>query len=228
MSRFLALAFLLASAPSFAQDATLSKVRGPVFVRAEGSAEDLPAKGGEELLYGDAVKTGPGGSAHLLIGERGAVLVRENSFFKLEGNSRNISLRFTFGEFLIGLRRKLAGGETFKVRTPASVAAVRGTLFWGKTDEKKTSTYAGFGHTIAVTAKGKTILVHAGETTTVAFGAAPAEVKPHEIPLSYTDSFRIDGSLQDLESLVDMPKSGDAAPAAPAGTAPGGPIPETK
>ena len=212
MSRFLALAFVLAAGPSFAQDATLSKVQGPVFIRAEGASADLPAQGGEELLYGDAVKTGPGGSAHLLIGERGAVLVRENSSFKLEGNSRNTTLRFAFGEFLIGLRRQLTGGETFKVRTPSAVAAVRGTLFWGKTDEKKTSTYAGFGHTIAVSAKGKTVLVHAGETTTVPFGEAPAAVKPHEIPLSYTDNFRIGGSLQDLESLVDMPKSGDETP----------------
>ncbi len=159
------------------------------------------------------MRTGPGGSVHVLIGERGAVLLRENSAFLLQGNTRNTTLRFTFGEFLIGLRRKLEAGESFKVRTPSAVAAVRGTLFWGKTDEKKTSTYAGFGHTIAVTAKGRTVLVHAGETTTIALGEAPAEVKPSAIPLSYTDNFRIDGSLQDLESLVDLPKAADGRPA---------------
>jgi hypothetical protein len=206
MRRFLALLLVLGAAPSFAQDATLSNVSGPVFVRAEGAAKDLPAKGGEQLIYGDAVKTGPGGTAHLLLGDRGAVLVRENSFFVLQGNSQNTTLRFTFGEFLIGLRRKLEPGQTFKVRTPAAVAAVRGTLFWGKTDEKKTSTYAGFGHTIAVTAQGKTVLVHAGETTTIPFGEAPAAVKPSAIPVSYTDNFRLAGSLQGLESLVDLPK----------------------
>ena len=206
MSRFLALAFVLAAVPSFAQDATLTKVQGPVFIRAEGAAADFPAKGGEELLYGDAVRTGPGGLAHLLIGKRGAVLVRENSAFKLEGNTLNTTLRFAFGEFLIGLRRKLEKGETFRVRTPSAVAAVRGTLFWGKTDGNKTSTYAGFGHTIAVTAKGKTVLVHAGETTTIPFGEAPAAVTPHRIPIAYTDNFRIDGSLQNLESLVALPK----------------------
>lgn len=206
MSLTLALSLVLAAAPAFAQDATLSKVHGPVFVRAGGAAEDIAAKGGEELLYGDAVRTGPGGSAHLMIGDRGAVLVSENSAFLLQGNPRTTTLRFTFGEFLIGLRRKLEGGETFKVRTPSAVAAVRGTLFWGKTDEKKTSTYAGFGHAIAVTAKGKTVLVHAGETTTIPFGEAPAAAAPHNIPLSYIDRFRIDGSLQDLESLVDLPK----------------------
>lgn len=198
--------FLAAAAPSFAQDATLAKIQGDVFVRAEGSKTFVPARGGEGLIYGDAVKTGPGAAAHLLLGERGAVLVRENSLFTLEGDPRATSLRFTFGEFLIGLRKRLGPGESFKVRTPASVAAVRGTLFWGKTDDKKTSTYAGFGHVIAVTAKGKTVLVHAGETTTVPFGQAPATVTPHQIPLAYTDHFRVDGSLQGLESLADMPK----------------------
>jgi hypothetical protein len=215
MSRYLALAFVLAAAASFAQDAVLAKISGPVFVRADGAAKDIVAKGGEELLYGDAVRTGPGGSAHLLIGKRGAVLVRENSAFKLEGNPHDTTLRFAFGEFLIGLRRKLIDGETFKVRTPAAVAAVRGTLFWGKTDEKKTSTYAGFGHTIAVTAKGKTVLVHAGETTSIHFGEAPADVAPNPIPLSYTNNFSIDGSLEGLEDLVGMPKAGVAAPAVP-------------
>jgi hypothetical protein len=212
MSRFLALAFLLAAAASFAQDATLSKVQGPVFLRAGGAAADIVAKGGEELLYGDAVRTGPGGSAHVLIGDRGAVLVAENSAFMLQGNKVDTTLRFQFGEFLIGLRRKLEGRETFRVRTPSAVAAVRGTLFWGKSDEQKTSTYAGFGHTIAVTAKGKTVLVGAGETTTIAFGEAPSDVKPHAIPVSFTDKFRIGGSLQGLESLVDIPKAGSAAP----------------
>jgi hypothetical protein len=206
MSRLLFLAFVLAAAPSFAQDATLSKVSGPVFVRAQGAAKDVPAKGGEELIYGDAVKTGPGGVAHVLLGNRGAILLRENSFFVLSGNTRNTVLKFSVGEFLIGLRQKLEGGQTFKVQTPASVAAVRGTLFWGKSDEKKTSSWSGFGHTIAVSAGGKTVIVHPGEATTVVFGEAPAPVAPNKIPLSYTDLFRIDGSLQNLESLIDLPK----------------------
>ena len=206
MSAFL-LVFCACAAPSFAAAAILAKISGPVFIRAEGSDADLPARGGEELLYGDAVKTGAGALAHVLIGERGAVLLRENSRFILQGTPRNMVLRFSFGEFLIGLRKALGRGESFRVRTPSSVASVRGTLFWGKTDENKTSTYAGFGHTISVTAKGKTVVVYSGQMTTVPFGEAPAPVKPHGMPVSFTDSFRVDGSLQDLELLVDLPKA---------------------
>lgn len=210
MNRILVLAFVLAAAPAFAADATVLKVSGPVFIRPAGAPKDLPAKGGEELLYGDALRTGPGALAHVDLGGLGAVLVRENAAFLLQGDPQNTTLRFQIGEFLIGLRRTLKKRESFRVRTPAAVAAVRGTLFWGKTDEGKTTTYAGFAHAIAVTAKGKTVLVHAGETTTVAFGSAPAEVSPSRVPASYADNFRIDGSLQGLEELLDLPK---AAPA---------------
>ena len=213
MSRFLALAFLLAAAPSFAQDATLAKISGPVFYQTAGSGEFVPAQGGEELIFGDSIKTGEGGVAHVLLAKRGAVLIRGNSRFTLEGTEPRTVLNFDFGEFLIGLRRKLKASESFRVRTPAAVAAVRGTLFWGKSDETKTSTYAGFGHRVAVTAKGKTVQLDAGRTLTVAFGEAPSETKPSTVPVSYTSNFAIDGSLQDLESLVDMPKTGDETPA---------------
>ncbi len=47
MSRFLALAFVLAAGPSFAQDATLSKVQGPVFVRAEARTRTSPPRAGK-------------------------------------------------------------------------------------------------------------------------------------------------------------------------------------
>lgn len=207
MKTLAALALILLAAPAFAADAVVSKVSGKVYIRADGADKDIIAKGGEELLFGDAVKTGPGALAQIELDGRGAVLLRENSAFMLQGNAMNTMLRFQFGEFLIGLRKALGQGESFRVRTPSAVAAVRGTLFWGKSDEKKTTTYAGFGHAIAVTAKGKTVIVNAGETTTVALDEAPAEVKPSDVPFSYTDAFRIGGSLSGLEDLAETPAS---------------------
>jgi hypothetical protein len=215
MKLLIAAAVFLAAAPAFAADATLVKISGPVFYRAAGAAKFAPARGGEEMIAGDSVKTGAGGIAHVALGSRGAVLIRENSLFTLEGTPRRAWLDFARGEFLVGLRRTLARGESFRVSTPAAVAAVRGTLFWGKSDEKKTTTFAGFGHRVSVTAQGKTVTLDAGQTVTVAFGEAPSQPKPHDIPVSYTKNFAIDGSLQDLETLVDMPKA--AAPDAPAG-----------
>jgi hypothetical protein len=189
-----------------AADAVLAQVQGQVYVLTEGSGKFVRAKGGEALSFGDHVRTGKGAIAQLTLSDRGALLVRGDSSFTLEGDADNTSVRFRFGEFLIGLRKALTETQTFKVSTPAAVAAVRGTLFWGKSDEAKTTTYAGFGHTIAVTAQGKTVLVHGGEKTTVAFGEAPADSAAHDIPVSYLDNFKIGGGLQGAEKLIDLPK----------------------
>ena len=206
MIKNLLLAALL-SVPAAAQegDATLAKVAGHVTIGG-GSATRYKAKGGEPLLYGDSVRTGPGAVAQVLLKDRGAVLIHENTFFVLSGSPRRTLLDFARGEFLIGLKKKLDKGMSFKVRTPAAVAAVRGTLFWGKTDKDKTTTYAGFGHRIEVTAKGKTVAVEAGQTLTVPFGQPPSDASSHDIPLSYMERFHVNGSLQGLEALADLPK----------------------
>jgi hypothetical protein len=185
-------------------DAVLAKVTGHVTI-ASGGSPRYKARGGETLLYGDSVRTAPGAVAHIVLKDRGAVLIHENSFFVLSGNDRRTLLDFARGEFLIGLKKKLEKGMTFKVRTPASVAAVRGTLFWGKSDKDKTTTYAGFGHRIDVTAKGKTVTVEAGQTVTVPFGGPPSAAQPHSIPVEYTQRFHINGGLQGLEKLVALP-----------------------
>lgn len=195
--------------PASAQDATLAKVSGPVSVLPEGGRRFVKAKGGEQLLFGDTIRVGKGGIAHLALADRGAVLLREESLLTLQGTHRRTTLAVKFGEFLVGLSKRLEAGQSFKVRTPAAVAAVRGTLFWGKSDKAdQSSAYAGFGHVVAVTAKGKTVLVEPGKTVTVAFGSAPADPVPSAIGLDYADNFAIDASLQGLGDLADIDKLG--------------------
>jgi hypothetical protein len=207
----LALAVLAAAlaVPASAQDATLVKISGPVSVLAEGGRRFVKAKGGEELLYGDTVRVGKGGVAHLILADRGAVLLREESLLTLIGSPRRSVLAVKYGEFLIGLKKRLEAGQSFKVRTPAAVAAVRGTLFWGKSDKADQSTaYAGFGHVVAVTAQGKTVLVEPGKTVTVAFGSAPADAVPSTVGLEYANHFAIDGGVQSLGDLAETDKLG--------------------
>lgn len=196
------LAVTLAASAS-AQDATIVKMSGPVSILAGGAVKYTPARNGTVLIYGDTVRVGKGGVAQLILKERGAVLLREETVMTLQGNDKNTRLSFRFGEFLIGLSKKLAPNQTFKIRTAAAVAAVRGTLFWGKSDKAdKSSTYAGFGHTVAVTAKGKTVLVTPGKTVKVAYGEAPAEPAASTVTIDYAKNFALDGDLQGLEKLV--------------------------
>lgn len=209
MIRLLALMLALCAASASAQDATLAKVSGPVYLKTEGASKFKAAKGGEGLIYGDTIKTGKGGIAHVLLKDRGAVLVREDAFLVLEGTPSNTELNFGWGEFLIGLKKKLVKGESFRVRTPAAVAAVRGTLFWGlsKKDDKS-STYAGFGHTVAITAKKKTVVLEPGKTVVIPFGQEPGAPTPSTVGLEYAANFAVDGSVQDLGSLAELDKLG--------------------
>lgn len=198
---------VLLPAAALAQDGVLVKVSGPVSVLAGGARRFVAAKGGEELIFGDTVKVGNGGVAHLTLREGGTVLLREESFMTLQGSRQKTMLRFRFGEFLIGLKKRLGPGQSFKVRTPAAVAAVRGTLFWGKADKAdQSTTYAGFGHTVAVTAKDRTVLVTPGRTITVSFGEAPKDPVASAVGLDYVMNFTIDGSLQGLADLAETDK----------------------
>jgi hypothetical protein len=189
-----------------ARDAVVDKVAGPVAVLPQGGRRWLKLSGGEDLLYGDSIRVGKGGVAQVTLGDRGAVLLREETVMVLTGSPRRTMLWVEAGEFLIGLRQRLAKGASFRVRTPSSVAAVRGTLFWGKSDAAKTTTYAGLGHEIAVTANGKTVVVKAGQTTTVPLGAEPSAPKPHDITPAYLSNFAVDGGLQGLDELLETPK----------------------
>jgi hypothetical protein len=209
------LAALLA-APAAAQqppgDARLDRVAGAVSIIAGGGKTAYRAKGGEALLFGDAVRTGPGAVAQLVMADGTVVLLHENARLALSGTPRRTLLDVARGEFVVGLKKVLAKGGWLKLRTPSAVAAVRGTLFWGKVDKEKTLTLAGFAHRVEVTALGKTVAVDAGMMTTVRLGQPPEEPRRHDIPWDYMNRFHVDGQLQGVESLVDMPKPEDRTP----------------
>lgn len=205
MRRAALLALLFCGSPAFAQDARLAKVSGPVSLRGFGRPAFVPAQGGEDLIFGDAVKVEKGGLAHVVFEDGAAVLLREECLLVLEGSEKGRTLAFEVGEFLVGLKKRLRG-TFFRVRTPAAVAAVRGTLFWGRSDEAQATTYAGFGRTVEIMAQGKRVTLGAGETVTVRFGRAPSAPEPSKIPFAYAKKFAIGGSLQGVGALREKPK----------------------
>ncbi|MBI3549803.1 MAG: FecR domain-containing protein [Elusimicrobia bacterium] len=193
------------------------------------------AGSGAALFPGDRIKTGTDGIAHVAFDLGAVLLIKENSDVTLDGPSKKPAVDFKIGEFLIGLARKLQAGERFRVKTPEAVASVRGTLVWGKTQDGVTS-FAGFSGKVAVTANGKTVRLKPGEQTSVVSrkppeglagslrgqgpgagggGSAAAQQpapdgpeppKPHAVPLDFLKTFSINGSIQDLDKLVDHPK----------------------
>lgn len=214
-------ALLALAAPAAADEAVLVKARGKVSVKAEGEARFVAVKEGASLIYGDTVRVGRGGIAQLTLSDNAAVLVREDSEFVLGGTAAQTELNFSFGEFLVGLRKKLALKQSFRVRTPAAVAAIRGTLFWGRSGKKdKATTYAGFGGKLSVEAQGRMAEVLPGQTVTVAFGQPPSAPAPSTVGLDYAGKFMVDGTLQGLEGLAQegLPAAAPAPAPAPAPT----------
>lgn len=195
------------SAPALAQDAVLSKVSGPVSYLPGGARRFIKARGGEQLLFGDSIRVREGGAAHVVFGDRAALLLRGDTLLSLGGTPARTALTVDYGEFLIGLFGRLGKGRSFKVNTPAAVAAVRGTLFWGKADRAdKTTTYAGFGHRVEVSARGRTVAVEPGTTVVVPLDAPPGEPAPSAIGLDYVENFRVAGSLEGVDALAEPEK----------------------
>lgn len=185
--------------------AVLRSISGPVGVRALGHQDFTPAKPGASLIAGDSVKTGPGGVAHLQLQGGVTLLVTGDSTFVLGGETEDPIVEFSVGEWLMGLRRKLGKGRRVRVSTPHAVAAVRGTLFWGKTDSKETL-LAGLQDKVELTAQGKTVVVGPDTLARVPAGGAPEAPKPHQVPAPFLDRFRVAGGLGDVEKLLRKPK----------------------
>lgn len=210
---------LTTSAPSgWAADAVLKSLRGHVSVRPAATGKWQAATPGLELNAKDQVITGKNGAVQLSFASGATMLVKERSRFSLGADRIGKLVRFRSGEFLIGLRKKLEGSERFRVRTPVAVAAVRGTVFWGKSDKTEGSKFACFSGFIDVTGKGKRVRLTPGQETAIRPNEPPAEPTPTDIQIAYMQNFAIDGSVDGLDAQVS--DENGAAPAASPSAAP--------
>lgn len=194
---------LLLAGLLLAEDARIAKVQGTARLKPDGDSKSVRAKTGDTMIFGDSLRTGPKSIAHVVFGNGTAILVQENSSFVLQGSPQKVTANFSAGEFLIGLRQKLKRGSLFRVRTPSAVAAVRGTLFWGKINEDKSSDFAALENEISVTGAKQTVVLKPGMKTHIAKDGPPSEPVPAGIPADYpAKTFSLDGSLQGLEELL--------------------------
>lgn len=194
--------FSLAARAS-AQDARIRAVQGAVELVPEGSKKGVPAKKGDVFIFGDTLTTKKDALAHVELAGGAVILLKGGSSFTLAGDSQDPVVDVTIGEFLIGLAQKLKRGSSFRARTPAAVAAVRGTLFWGKTTEDKTAEFAAIGHSIEVSAYGKTVTLKPGQQVAVEFGHEPSPLGATGATRAFLQTFSVGGSLQGLEKLAD-------------------------
>jgi hypothetical protein len=113
-------------------------IQGDVQYRKGGTLEWKGAEKGMLLVEGDSIKTGPVAKATLVLdkaGETGQVNMSPNSQMRIETLQKNpvtedktTLLDLALGKVLVKAE-KLKGNSSFQVKTPTSIAGVRGTTF---------------------------------------------------------------------------------------------------
>jgi ferric-dicitrate binding protein FerR (iron transport regulator) len=161
------------------------------------------AKTGQKLKRNDQVRIGTSGILQLDFDSGAILLVKEKSQFSLKRDNRGSLVSFRIGEFLVGLKQKLQGEQRFRVRTPTAVASVRGTVFWGKSNEAKTTSYACFTGSIEVWGKGQQVILEPGQVTSVKLNETPHTPEPSTIPADYINTFKINNSLGGIDQLLN-------------------------
>lgn len=169
---------------AYGQELTVKVTRlaGPVQVRAMAQSEWADAKLGQVLQPGDALRTLKGGKVQLLFPQNTIVLIKENSVLSVkdlrEGGGGKV--KTLVGGFLFNLQEALSPGSTFEVETPSALAVVRGTKFGTDVGFDGTSRFTGYDGEFEVTAEGVTVTVGPGEQVDVEPGEAPSESTSHD------------------------------------------------
>ena len=130
----LALFAIAVPALTFAEDAKIVQVYGPVEYRVNQNSVWQKAEKDTMVPEGGAVKSGEAGSALIQMENKSRVWLKENTALEIEQKQSLITrLALVFGKIKVRvphLRRK----EKFDLRTPTAVCAVRGTEFVMESD----------------------------------------------------------------------------------------------
>lgn len=124
----------------------VSESRGDAQVRRANSGW-APCTAGQKLVAGDRLRTGPNGSAVLDLSGAGRVLMRPGSEIEVvraeqvrRGTGLTLLVQLVSGGIESAVEHQPDSGTRFEIRTPAGVAAVRGTEFRVSTDDRGTRT----------------------------------------------------------------------------------------
>jgi hypothetical protein len=179
-------AAFLAVVPAAAQDAATSDhwdarimaVTGEVVVHPAGGGDEVSAEAEMPLEEGDRVTTAAGASAEVALDGGSLIALRESTDFTLENTQKDASIfSVALGSILAKIQK--LGSQKLSVRTPSSVAAVRGTEF-GVDVEGEQSHVGVFdeGRVEVQSPAGGTTVLTPNQETSVARGQAPQRAVP--------------------------------------------------
>lgn len=169
----------------------VSAVQGQVtYIAANG--DETPLSHGQDLTLGASIRSGSEGSATIILGSHKQILLRPNSELVLESASSfeqtvsDAELRLETGGVEASVRKGTK--SRFQIKTPAAIAAVRGTRYRVVTDAKDNVTRSEVLDGAISFGRGKTVNVPAG------FGAAAKKGKPPEPPRALLPAPKLDSA----------------------------------
>lgn len=124
-----------------ATDGQIAMVKGNALIEhiaADGTKKTRPARSGEQIFLGDTIITGE--QSTVLFQVTGAAMeIQQNSKFVYERTGDDKQVYLQAGNAWTSVQ-PLEGNRKFTLRTPNSVAGVRGTKFFTFTDGENTGT----------------------------------------------------------------------------------------
>ena len=175
-----------AGAPARAQeagsdhwDARLTAVTGEVVVHPAGGGDEVSGDADMPLEEGDRVTTSADSTAELSLDGGSLITLAANSDFTLENTRKDASIfSLTLGSLIAKIQK--LGSQSLSVRSPTSVAAVRGTEF--AVDVEGEQSHVGVFDEGRVEVKsasgGGTEVLTPNQETSVARGQAPMRAAP--------------------------------------------------
>lgn len=127
-----------------------------VYLEGDVQVNGVPVEIGDILSDVFTVRTGPASSCDLVFQDKNAVRIGQNAVATLDLSKTVLELDLQKGGATSVLRKleKLAGGDSFRVRTPGASAGVRGTSFCVWVDDESTYICACNGEVRTIDASG--------------------------------------------------------------------------
>jgi hypothetical protein len=178
----------VSSTTALGASTSLTIVSGDVSVR-RGAGAFVPAAGGQILIEGDTIRTGPDARAILTYFEGSTVTIDPGTELRIDNAWTNadggtvVVMTQALGRTWHVVTKLMVGSSKYEVKTPASTASVRGTQFQVDADANATRVATSEGTVVAKVqdpaAPGRwvDVAVTAGTTQTQVKNASPAPAR---------------------------------------------------
>jgi len=183
--------------------AFLNFMSGDVFIINAVSKSRANAKVGDQLTQGSTIETGAKSFADIMFGAN-IIKILENTSFEIKELTVNLATDAETSGFLVKngqvvsrIAKKLAKDDSFKIATPTSIAAVRGTDFLVEEEDGKSRIACSDGKVLVERVSDKsTVEIDAGQEVYVE-PDKPLEVKS----LSETNRDNINRILDEIREM---------------------------